>query len=95
MSVQELRVHHAQFPLEVTTSSLVRGLWLDLDNWFEEYKARNGRPGKQKGVNKLWDERKSPVSSTVRGYGTSTKLSEEDEFAKALANVPSRRRKSS
>ena len=57
---------------------------LDLDDWVDDYKARNGRPGKQKGGIKPWDARKSPVSSTGKGSGISTRLSEEEEFAKAL-----------
>ena len=67
---------------------------LDLDNWLEDYKVRNGRPGKRKEANKPWDEKESPVSSTGRAYGTSTRLSEEDAFAKALAKAKSRGRKS-
>ncbi len=67
---------------------------LDLDCWADDYKIRNGRPGKQKGTNKLWDEKQSPVSSIARGSGTSTKLSEEDAFAKALVKAKSNARKS-
>ena len=67
---------------------------LDLDAWFEDYKSRNGRPGKQKGVQKPWDARKSLGSSTEKGYGTSTKLSEEEEFAKALERATSKKRRS-
>ena len=66
---------------------------LDLDAWVEDYKNRNGRPGKRKGVDKPWDARKSLVSSTGKGYGTSTKLSEEEEFAKALERATSKKRK--
>jgi hypothetical protein len=38
--------------------------------------------------------KKSPVSSTGRASGTSTKLSEEDAFVKAQAKAKSRGRKS-
>jgi hypothetical protein len=65
---------------------------LDLDAWFEDYKSRNGRPGKRKGVDKPWDARKSQVLSTGKGHGISTKLSEEDAFAKALARATSKKR---
>jgi hypothetical protein len=68
---------------------------LDLDAWFEDYKERNGRPGKRKGVDKAWDARKSLVSSTGKGHGTSTKLSEEEEFAKAVERATSKRRRNS
>jgi hypothetical protein len=71
---------------------------IDLDAWFDEYKDRNGRPGKQKGGNKPWDAKTTRlVDSTVgRGarYGKSTKSSEEDEFAKALEKATSRKPKS-
>ncbi len=67
---------------------------LDLDAWFEEYKNRNGRPGKRKGVDKPWDARKSLGSSTGKEYGTSTKLSEEEEFAKALEQATSKKQRS-
>ena len=66
---------------------------LDLDDWADEYKSRNGRPGKQKGENKPWDVRKYQASSTARGSGTSTRLSEEEEFAKALERATSKKRK--
>jgi hypothetical protein len=66
---------------------------LDLDSWADQYKGRNGRPGKKKGVDKPWDAIKSPVSSTGKVYGTSTKLSEEDAFAKALELATSKKRK--
>ena len=88
---REVRPSLTEFPIGDQGVGFDR---LDLDNWLDDYKACNGRPGKQKGANK-WDEtRKLPVSSTGRGYGTSIKLSEEDEFAKALAKVKSRGRKS-
>ncbi len=68
---------------------------LDLDAWFEEYKSRNGRPGKQKGAGKRWDARKSLASSTGKGHGISTRLSEEEEFAKALEQARLKKRKDS
>src|SRR5271157_987248 len=88
---REVRPSLTEFPIGDQGVGFDR---LDLDNWFEEYKARNGRPGKQKGVNKLWDARRHAVSSTAKASGISTRLSEEDEFAKALAKVKSRGRKS-
>ncbi len=68
---------------------------LDLDAWVDDYKARNGRPGKQKGVNKAWDERKFPVSSTGKVSGMSTRSSEEEGFARAVVRATSRKRKNS
>jgi hypothetical protein len=64
----------------------------DLDAWVDQYKQRNGRPGKQKGVNKPWDERKFQVSMKGTRSGISTRLSEEEEFAKALERATSKRR---
>ena len=66
---------------------------LDLDAWVDQYKDRNGRPGKRKGVDKPWDARKFLASSTGKGHGISTRLSEEEEFAKALARATSKKRK--
>ena len=66
---------------------------LDLDAWFEDHKSRNGRPGKRKGAEKLWDARESLGSLTGKGHGTSTKLSEEEEFAKALERGTSKKLK--
>lgn len=66
---------------------------LDLDAWFEDYKSRNGRPGKRKGAKKPWDARRSPVLSIDKGSGISTKLSEEEEFARALERATSKKRK--
>jgi hypothetical protein len=68
---------------------------IDLDAWVDQYKTRNGRPGKQKGAEKPWDARKSPGLSTGRGHGISTRLSEEEEFAKALERVTLKKQKSS
>ena len=66
---------------------------LDLDAWFEDYNARNGRPGNQKGGTKPWDARRSRVSFKGMGYGISTRSSEEEEFAKALEKATSKGRK--
>jgi hypothetical protein len=35
---------------------------LELDAWVEDYKSRNGRPGRSKGA-KSWDANKYPASS--------------------------------
>jgi predicted DNA-binding transcriptional regulator AlpA len=55
---------------------------LDLDAWVDEYKAANGRPGKQKGGKDPWRKEKvfRDSSKGVRS-GISTKWSEEEEFA--------------
>ncbi len=89
---EHVRPHLTEIPIGTQGIGYDR---LDLDAWFEEYKSRNGRPGKRKGAQKPWDVRKSLGSSTGKGYGTSTKLSEEEEFAKALERATSKKRKGS
>ena len=67
---------------------------LDLDAWVDEYKSSNGRPGK-KGGEKIWDARKRQVSSKEKESGTSTNGSEAIEFARALEQAGSVKRKDS
>jgi hypothetical protein len=62
---------------------------LELDAWFEDYKSRNGRPA-QKGA-MTWDANEYPASSCGLGAGTSTSASSGGEFAKALAQLNSRK----
>ena len=64
---------------------------LELDAWFEDYKSRNGRPAR-KGAN-TWDAREYPASSGEAGSGMSTNASAGGEFAKALEQLSSRKRK--
>jgi hypothetical protein len=59
---------------------------LELDAWVEDYKFRNGRPGRLQGE-RLWDAENRPVSSRERALGTSTNGSKGNEFAKALARL--------
>ena len=46
---------------------------IDLDAWFDEYKDRNGRPGKRKGGNKPWDKKIPRAHRKGAKYGTSRK----------------------
>ena len=64
---------------------------LELDAWFEDYKSRNGRPARKGEI--PWDANKSPASSCGPGSGTSTNASSGGEFAKALAQINSRKPK--
>jgi len=64
---------------------------LELDAWFEDYKSRNGRPA-QKGEN-VWDANAYPVLSRGPESGTSTSRSSGGEFAKALAQLASKKPK--
>lgn len=65
---------------------------LDLDAFADDYKRRNGRPGKKKGGNEPWREERHADSSRKAKYGTLTKSSEAIEFEKALEQATSRRR---
>jgi hypothetical protein len=64
---------------------------LELDAWFEDYKSCNGRPA-QKGEHS-WDANESPASFSGPGSGTSTSTSSGGEFAKALAQLASKKPK--
>jgi hypothetical protein len=59
---------------------------LDLDKWADQYKSRNGRPGRLQGE-RPWDVEDRPASSRERVFGTSTKGSKGGEFARALAQI--------
>ena len=64
---------------------------LDLDAWVDDYKRCNGRPGKQKGGKEPWRNQDRVVSLRGAKSGTSTSASEEQEFARALERVTSRK----
>jgi hypothetical protein len=64
---------------------------LELDAWVDDYAARNGRPRRSKGE-PSWDARKCQASSSEAASGTSTSISAGGTFAKALAQLTSRKR---
>ena len=64
---------------------------LDLDAWFEEYKSRNGRPGKATGGKPLWDRKFHQGSSKEVISGTSEKRLQEEKFKKALERASSKK----
>jgi len=66
---------------------------IDLDAWVDQYKDRNGRPGKAMGGKPPWDRKFHQGSSSVAKPGTSRKLSAEEDFRKALERATSRKRK--
>jgi len=66
---------------------------VDLDAWFDEYKERNGRLGNRKEGKGPWRKEKRVVSSRGERPGTSTRSSEEDEFARAVEQATSKKRK--
>ena len=65
---------------------------LELDAWADQYKSRNGRPGRLHGE-RLWDAVEDrPASLRGGAFGTSTNGSKGGEFAKALAQIKSPKR---
>jgi len=82
----EVRPYLTEVPIGIQGIGFDR---LELDAWFEDYKSRNGRPAR-KGVG-IWDANKYPVSSCGAGSGISTSASSGGEFAKALAQLNSRK----
>ena len=64
---------------------------LDLDAWVDQYKSRNGRPGQRKG-DQLWDAKERRASKPGRVSGTSTNTSADGVFARALAQIDSKKR---
>lgn len=63
---------------------------LELDAWVEDYIARNGRPARKGEL--IWDANKYPVSSNEAKRGTSTNVSTDGAFAKALEQLASKKR---
>ncbi len=59
---------------------------LELDDWVDQYKSRNGRPGQPKGE-RLWDAKERQDSINVGESGILTNALTGGEFAKALAQV--------
>lgn len=82
----EVRPHLTEVPIGTQGIGFDR---LELDAWFEDYKARNGRPGR-KGV-QAWDADESPASSSGPASGRSTSASSDGEFARALEQIASRK----
>jgi len=62
---------------------------LELDAWVDQYKARNGRPGRKGEL--TWDAKGRRVSINATVSGTSTSPSTGDEFARALKRLASRK----
>ncbi len=67
---------------------------LDLDDWVEQYKTRNGRPSQHTGE-QLWDVKECRGFSKGPVSGTSTNRSMGGEFARALEKVASKKQNAS
>ena|SRR5208283_3268312 len=65
---------------------------LDLDAWVDQYKDRNGRPGKAMGGKPLWDKKFHQDSSKEVQSGISEKRLQEEKFKKALERAISKKR---
>ncbi len=63
---------------------------LELDDWVEQYKARNGRPSQQTGE-QIWDVKECLDFSKGPVSGTSTNRSTGGEFARVLEKVASKK----
>ena len=85
----EVRPHLTEIPIGKQGIGFDR---LELDAWVDDYKSRNGRPGRSKG-DKSWDANEYPASSCGPGSGISTSASSGGEFARALAQLSSKKRK--
>jgi hypothetical protein len=60
---------------------------LDLDKWADEYKARNGRPGRAMKGGSSWGGKSHQDSPKEAKFGGFKKRLEIKEFEKALAQV--------
>ena len=84
----EVRPHLTEIPIGTQGIAFDR---LDLDAWADQYKNRNGRPGR-KGGNTLWDAKPCADSPAGEISGISTSRSEDKvAFAKALAQATGRK----
>ena len=86
---QEVRPHLVEVPIGRQGIAFDR---LELDAWVDQYVACNGRPAARR--RKPWDDEKPQVSSSEAGSGISTRESEVNAFARALANTISRKQRS-
>ena len=84
----EVRPYLTEVPIGIQGIGFDR---LELDAWFEDYTSRNGRPSRKGTI--TWDANNSLASSSGSGSGMSTNASAGGEFAKALEQVKSKRRK--
>jgi hypothetical protein len=65
---------------------------LELDAWVDDYKSRNGRPSESEG-DKSWDASECLASSSEVATGISKNALAGGEFAKALAQIASKKPK--
>jgi hypothetical protein len=67
---------------------------LDLDVWIDDYKSRNGRPGRNYQEVSSWDNVNYPDFASAAASGTLRSVSKDKaNFAKALAEATEKKRK--
>jgi len=86
----EIRPYLTEIPIGAQGVAFDR---LDLDKWFDDYEAGNGRPGKAMKGGLSWDRKSRPDSTSVETRGTSVRSSRVTEFEKAVELAISRKRK--
>ena len=82
----EVRPHLTEIPIGTQGIGFDR---LKLDAWVDDYVSRNGRPARK--GDRTWDANKYQGSSSGAGAGTSTKSCSGGEFARALAQLTSKK----
>jgi hypothetical protein len=87
--VKEVRPYLTAIPIGKQGVAFDR---LELDDWIEQYKARNGRPGELVG-DSLWDEKERLDSVGEKASGTSTSTSTGGEFARVLDTLSLKKQK--
>lgn len=87
----EVRPSLTEIPIGVQGIAFDR---LELDAWVDDYRSRNGRPGRSKG-DRIWDGKGCRASSGAASAGMSTNASAGGEFARALDALSFQKRKRS
>ena len=87
---EEVRPHLIEIPIGKQGVAFDR---LDLDAWVDQYKNRNGRPGKARKGGQQWEEKCHRDSSSEECSITCGRRSEEKEFVKALDRAISGKQK--
>ena len=88
----EVRPYVTEIPLGKQAVAFDR---LELDAWVDQYKNRNGRPGRPDKGGQLWDVKQYRGSKGAKASGTSTNASAGGVFARALEQVNSQKRNGS
>jgi hypothetical protein len=85
----DVRPHLTEIPIGEQGIAFDR---LELDEWADQYKSRNGRPGQPRGDHS-WDAKERQASINAVESGTLTSKQEEAAFVRALDRATSQKRK--